>query len=173
MLITSPSSWASDFRNATWGMLFDEVIALHAGELPADRRIGYVAFSSILADLEVEIFYRFDADEQLVAAGYVIQAEPERSQMALDDYGKLNQLLRKRYPQSEEPRQLFTKQTFAQDPKQWGRALRVGQLSLAWQHEEPRTQISHTLRGNRRALAHVLEYTAILETSQSDALDQL
>ena len=164
---------ADDFRNATWGMSFDDVIDLHPRELPADRRIGYVAFSSTLAGLDVEIFYEFNADAELVAAGYSIHAEPERSQEALEEYNTLNSLLRKRYPDSLTPERKFTKQTFAEDPAQWGRALRVGQLTVDWQHALPRTEIRHVLSGSRREVSHTLRYRATLGSQEQNALDQL
>ena len=60
--LTSMTAFAADFRKASWGMSLQEVLTLHEGEIPSDRRIGYVAYEAKLASLDVYIFYRFDEE---------------------------------------------------------------------------------------------------------------
>ena len=75
MLCGSAPLLASDFRDASWGMSLRDILALHPGELPADRKIGYLTFDSKLANLDVKIYYRFDTDDQLSEAGYLFITE--------------------------------------------------------------------------------------------------
>ena len=70
---------ATDFRNARWGMTLSDVVALHADQLPADRRLGRIAYDGKLANLDVLIYYRFDEAGALAEAGYEgFVFEPER-----------------------------------------------------------------------------------------------
>ena len=56
-------------------MTRDDVVALHPGELPADRRIGASGFDGQLAGFDVLIVYRFDDQGLLFEAGYEINSQ--------------------------------------------------------------------------------------------------
>ncbi|MEM7078544.1 MAG: hypothetical protein AAF513_07950 [Pseudomonadota bacterium] len=172
-LLGALPSFAADFRDADWGMTMNEVVALHAGELPADRGIGYLAYDARLANLEVKVFYRFDPDRGLFQAGYDVATDADRGPQALADYRALNALLQQRYPQAQPPQQTWRNRLYAQDEAQWARAVRVGHLKIDWQHGLPRTQVRHFLHGDRRTYIHQLEYTAEFEGAASSVLDQL
>ncbi len=164
---------AADFREASWGMSLRDVLALHEGEIPSDRRIGYVAYEAKLANLDVYIFYRFDEEGLLHQAGYQVAAIPEEGDAAIADYEQLNDLLRKRYPEAGEPEQNWRNRLFETKPDEWGRAVRVGHMSYEWTHTIQRTNISHTLSGNRREVSHILLYEDAVEESEQGVLDQL
>ena len=76
---------AADFRDASWGMSMRDVLALHPGELPADRKIGYLTFDSKLARLDVKIYYRFDSDGELFQAGYEIRTEDKENSVVAEN----------------------------------------------------------------------------------------
>ena len=172
-LLAAGSIWAADFRQASWGMTFDEVLALHPGVLPADRRIRYLTYESKLAQLDVKIFYRFDDEGALYQAGYEVALDEDDSEAALADYEKLNGLLLQRYPEAQPPEQIWRKQVFKDNPDKWARAVRVGHMSYIWRHSIPGTEITHSIGGTRRELAHLLTYQAKADNSDASVLDQL
>ena len=172
MLCGSAPLLASDFRDASWGMSLRDILALHPGELPADRKIGYLTFDSKLANLDVKIYYRFDTDDQLSEAGYLFITEG-REDAVLSDYDRLNKLLRQRYPSSALSEKRWSNQLFLDKPEDWVRAIRVGHLVIDWRHEEAGSLISHTLEGNRRNISHKLSYEAAVDDSLESVLDQL
>ncbi len=171
--LTSMPVVAADFREASWGMTLRDVLALHEGEIPADRRIGYVAYEAKLANLDVYIFYRLDEEGLLHQAGYEVTAVPEEGDAAIADYEQLNALLRKRYPEAAAPVQNWRNRLFESKPEEWGRAVRVGHMAYEWEHVIPRTKITHTLSGNRREMSHILMYEDAVEDSEQGVLDQL
>ena len=171
-LYGSTSVLAADFRDASWGMSLRDVLALHPGELPADRKIGYLAYEGKLARLDMKIFYRFDSDGLLYQAGYLFKTDG-REDVVLDDYERLNELLRKRYPNAEAYEKNWSNDLFTAKPGEWARAVRIGHLEFDWQHEASGLLITHSLRGSRREISHVLEYEASSDHSIGDALEQL
>ncbi len=175
LLLSLSSTWtyATDFRDATWGMTLRDVIALHPEEVPADRRIGAIAFDGKLAGLEVLIFYRFDEEGALYQAGYDILTDEDAGSSAITAYETLNNLLRQRYPESSTPDQAWRNPLFEDRPDEWGRAVRIGHMSYEWVHKVPRTTISHTLSGNRRNISHTLQYEAAVEEADQSVLEQL
>ena len=171
--LAANSAVAADFRDTSWGMTLSEVLAQHPGEIPADQRIGFLTYESKLANFDVKIFYRFDDEGALIQAGYDITADPELRESIVTDYQQLNQLLRKRYPHSDEPEQSWVRQTFKDQPEHWDRAVRLGHVTYLWQHSVPGTSIEHSLKGNRRKIDHVLLYQAVEQVSEQGVLDQL
>ena len=171
--LVANSAVAADFRGTSWGMTLSEVLAQHPGEIPADQRIGYLTYESKLANFDVKIFYRFDDEGALIQAGYDIAADPILRESIVADYQQLNQLLRKRYPQSGEPEQSWVRQIFKDQPEHWDRAVRLGHVTYLWQHSLPGTSIEHSLQGSRRKIDHVLLYQALEQESEQGVLDQL
>lgn len=176
LLLTSMlAGWAQakDFRNAAWGMSLNDVVALHPDEIPADRRIGAIAYDGKLASLDVLIFYRFDELGQLFQAGYEVITEDFTPGETIDHYNVLNGLLRRKYPESEEPQQIWRNRLFEDNPDRWGQAVRSGHMSYQWRFTVPRTRIEHTLNRGRRELVHTLLYERAAEESNQDVLEQL
>ena len=151
----------------------DEVMALHPGELPADRRIGAVGFDGKLAGLDVLIFYRFDPQGLLFEAGYEVYSEDVESLVKVEQYTTLNDLLRRRYPDAPAPEQVWRNRLFEDKPEEWGRAVNSRHLSYQWQFIKGRTRIEHTLSRGRRDISHVLLYSKAEEQTDQDVLDQL
>lgn len=163
---------ASDFRDAEWGMTLRQVLALHPGELPADRRIRYVAFDGKLVNLDVKIFYQFNSDGELFQAGYQFLTE-DRLEAVIGDYQRLNALLKKRYPESGDPVQSWHNRLFEDKPEEWARAVRIGHLDYLWQHTVSGSVIAHSLSGSRREISHLLSYEAAPEDVAESDLEQL
>ncbi len=172
-LYSASSIYAADFRKASWGMTMDDVQALHAGEIPADRRLRAIAYDGKLAGLDVLIFYQFDERGGLFKAGYEIYADYEERTGFVSDYEKINSLLRRKYPEAQAPQQSWTNRLFENQPNKWSRAVRLGHLSFAWSHTVERTRIEHLLAGNRRQIDHVINYVALTDLGEQDVLEQL
>ena len=164
---------ASDFRNASWGMSLSEVESLHGEQLPADRRLGRIAYDGRLTGLKVLIYYRFNEAGGLTEAGYEIETRDLAPATVLEQYQSLNTLLRRRYPESAAPQSTWRNDIFKAKPEQWGRAVRVGHLSYEWEHVHDSTRIQHALSGNRRSINHVIQYQQVAVASQEDLLEQL
>ena len=164
---------AEDFRNASWGMSLNDIITLHPDEIPADRRIGAIAFDGKLGSLDVLIFYRFDERGRLFQAGYEVVTEDFTPNETIDHYTTLNSLLRRKYPDSEAPQQIWRNRLFEDDPDEWGQAVRSGHMSYQWRFNAPRTRIEHTLNKGRRELIHTLLYETATEETNQDVLEQL
>ena len=175
LVLSLISAWShgADFRDASWGMSLSDITTLHENQVPADRRIGYIAFDGKLAGMDVYVFYRFDEEGALFQAGYEILTDEDDTRSAVSAYERLNGLLRQRYPESAEPGQIWRNKLFEAKPDEWGRAVRIGHMSYAWTHNVPRTSITHTLSGNRREISHKLLYEAAIEEADQGVLDQL
>lgn len=163
----------TDFRDASWGMSLEEVIALHGEQLPADRRQGRIAYDGKLAGLDVLIYYRFDETGVLAEAGYEVLTDEEDGAAAIDAYDKLNTLLRRKYQDAQTPQLSWTNRVFEPKPQQWGRAVLIGHLTYDWRYAAERTAITHQLSGNRRMIKHLLRYEAQAEQSTQDVLGDL
>jgi len=172
-LAMAGAAHGADFRNAAWGMTLNEVIALHPQQLPADRRLNRIAFDGKLAGLDVLIYYRFDETGALAGAGYEIATQGRDDLAVIDDYQLLNTLLQQKYQDSQAPRLSWRNRIFEPKPDEWGRAVRIGHLTYDWSYSAERTDISHSLSGNRRSIQHVLRYEARGEQSSKDVLEDL
>ncbi len=165
---------AADFRKADWGMTMAEVKNLHQGEIPANQRQAMVNYDGKLAGLDVLIFYRFDELGELFQAGYEASAEHSDRNKYVDEYNQLNKLLRKRYPESDAPMQIWNNRLFENKPDNWGRAVALGHLVYQWSYETGNTRIRHELSNDkRRRVTHVLTYEAIVDAADTDILDEL
>ena len=173
MCLSTGTGFAADFRDATWGMTRDQIVALHPGELPADRRIGAIGFDGTLAGLDVLIFYRFDEQGLLFEAGYEINTEDVAALTIVEQYNTLNGLLLRRYPDAGAPQQIWRNRLFADKPEEWGRAVNSRHLTYQWQFTGGRTRVEHTLQRGRRDISHMLLYAAVGQQSDQDVLDQL
>jgi hypothetical protein len=168
------STHAADFRSADWGMTMTEVKNLHQGEIPANQRKAMVNFEGKLAGLDVLIFYRFDESGRLYQAGYEANAVHSDTNQYVAEYDHLNKLLRKRYPESGEPSQIWSNRLFENKPDHWGRAIASGHLTYQWSYETDTSRISHELGNDkRRRITHILRYEVIADTAETDILDVL
>ena len=111
-----------------------------------------------------------DALEARIGTNYSVA---DTDSDVLDDYERLNELLRKRYPSAEAYEKNWSNDLFTAKPGEWARAVRIGHLEFDWQHEASGLLITHNLRGSRREISHVLEYEASSDNSIGDALEQL
>lgn len=165
---------AADFRKANWSMTMAEVKNLHQGEIPANQRQAMVNYDGKLAGLDVLIFYRFDELGELFQAGYESNADHSDRNRYIDEYNQLNSLLRKRYPESEPPMQVWNNRLFENKPDNWGRAVALGHLIYRWSYETGETRIRHELSNDkRRNITHVLTYEAVVDAADTDILDEL
>ena len=168
------STHAADFRSADWGMTMNEVKNLHQGEIPANQRKAMVNYEGKLAGLDVLIFYRFDELGGLYQAGYEANAAHSDTNTYVAEYNHLNKLLRKRYPESGAPLQIWSNRLFENKPDNWGRAVASGHLTYQWSYETGKNRITHELRNDkRRRIIHILRYEAIADTAETDILDEL
>lgn len=172
--LASLSAHAADFRSADWGMTMTEVKNLHQGEIPANQRKTMVNYEGKLAGLDVLIFYRFDELGRLYQAGYEGNSAHSDNNNYVTDYNHLNRLLRQRYPESEQPVQVWNNRLFEDKPDHWGRAVASGHLTYQWSHATGTSRITHELRNDkRRRIIHILSYEAIPDTTDTDILDVL
>jgi len=172
--LSALTAQAADFRKADWGMTMAAVKNLHEGEIPANQRQAMVNYEGKLAGLDVLIFYRFDALGGLYQAGYEASAEHSDRNRYIEEYDQLNKLLRKRYPDSETPKQIWNNRLFENKPDNWGRAVASGHLVYQWSYEAGNSRITHQLSNDkRRRITHILTYEAIVDAAETDVLDEL
>ena len=84
-----------NFRDTTWGMSKDQVIALHetAPEYNEDDTLGW---TSSVAGKDCFIFYIF-AENKLARAAYMFNEQHSNRNNYINDYNEIKQLLQDKY----------------------------------------------------------------------------
>lgn len=170
---------AADFRTLNWGATEGEVLVAHPAQTPAVHQNNMLAWETALGELKVFVFYVFDEDGRLTAAGYESREEHPDESKHVSDYHALNALLREKYSTSLVFETYWRDELYRDDPSALGRAISNGHLQYWWEYETDRTRISHYLDGGDLEIQHTVRYESKIsaqkqaERDRAQLLDEL
>ncbi|MBZ5675821.1 MAG: hypothetical protein LAP61_16380 [Acidobacteriia bacterium] len=188
--LVSPLSSPPDFRQAAWGMTQAEVLATEAAQ-PSEIRESsgeiIVRYDSIqLGGLACRVVYIF-ADDKLVRAKYVFDAEHREPNDFIRDYRAIEPLLHDMYGKPVSERAFWSDDSLQDEPKSYleqdrasatdilpsdqfaGPSIAAGHLKLYTRWRGDRTKISHGLTGENSRITHQIEFLSVeLERLEND-----
>lgn len=153
-----------DFRNTSWGMNREKVVA---AEGASPSQVGEVGSEMVLrydsvpfAGLNCRVVYIF-AKDRLVRTKYVFQQKHNEQNGFLADFAMVEAFLIGVLDRPTEQRVSWRDDTNKTDPQRYGAAVSLGQLLYATQWKRPRTFITHALTGASGTITHEIEYGSV------------
>ena len=184
--LVSPLSSRPDFRQATWGMTRAQVLATETAK-PSETREStgeiIVRYDSMqLGGLACRMVYIF-ANDKLVRAKYVFDAEHREPNDFIRDYRAIEPLLHDMYGKPVSERAFWSDDSLQDEPKSYleqdrasatdilpsdqfaGPSIAAGHLKLYTRWQGDRTKISHGLTGGSTAeasrITHQIEFLSV------------
>lgn len=192
--LASPLSSQPDFRQATWGMTRAQVLATETAK-PSEIRESngevLVRYDSLeLGKLACRVVYIF-ANDKLVRAKYVFDAEHGEPNDFIRDYRAIEPLLHEKYGNPASERAFWLDDSLQDEPKAYldqdrasstdilpsdpfaGPSILAGHLKLYTRWQGNRTKISHGLTGGSTGadsrVTHQIEFLSVeLEGLEND-----
>lgn len=161
VLITSSTAMSQDFRKATWGMSPSEVKSSESDELIQESD-EILVYETTLAGFEAYAGYIF-ADGKLVRAKYILTEEHTNENDYIDDYNRLNGLLKKKYGEAIADENIWVNDdsVFKDDLTYWGSCIRRGELMLYSTYRNATTEIELSLFGEDYTIINGIQYTSL------------
>lgn len=164
------STGAYDFRETTWGMSRNEVVASE-GEDPLKEGdniegLHYIVYTTTLLGgtitHEVFIIYYF-IEDQLFGGRYNILTKHSNNNDYLVDFDALKNIITKKYGTPEEET-VWKDDSNKDDKDRWGMAVKTGDLEKYAAWETPTTEITLQLKGDNYKINFAIRYGAKDET---------
>ncbi len=179
---SKPRPAPRDFRGATWGMTRAQVLATETAQ-PAEVRESsgelILRYDSIQLDgLPCRVVYIF-ANDKLVRAKYIFDADHDDPNEFIRDFRTLDPLLKDAYGKPVLARAFWNDDTFQDERKGYldqdrasssdilpsdrfvGLSVSLGFLKLYTQWLGDRTRISHGLTGENYHITHQVEFRGV------------
>jgi hypothetical protein len=164
LLASALAAQTFDFRNTSWGMNREKVVA---AEGASPSQVGEVGSQIVLrydsihfAGLDCRVVYIF-AKDRLVRTKYVFQQKHNEQNDFLADFALVETFLIGMLDRPTEQRVSWRNDTNKTEPRRYGAAVSLGQLLYATQWKRPRTFITHALTGANGAITHEIEYGSV------------
>jgi len=193
--LVSPRSSQPDFRQATWGMIREQVQATEAAnprEIRESNSEVLVRYDSLeLGKLPCRVVYIF-ANDKLVRAKYVFDAEHGEPNDFIRDYRAIEPLLHEQYGNPASERAFWLDDSLQDEPKAYldqdrassidilpsdpfaGPSILAGYLKLYTRWQGNRTKISHGLTGGSigadSRITHQIEFLSVELEGLEDAV---
>jgi hypothetical protein len=145
-----------DFRKTNWGM-DKETVKLTEPDDPKSEEDSAMIYSRKVAGMDVLIGYIFVQDK-LVRAKYMFHQQHEGPNPYITDYDNLKKALEKKYGKATKDRKIWKNDLYTKIPSQWGIALGLGYVTFLSYWDNPKTEISLTLKGEDSKIDLWLEY---------------
>jgi hypothetical protein len=151
---------AADFRSSSWGLSETAVkeresARLHSESRPADG-LKALVFNDSIAGLDVFVIYLLHQD-RLVQTKYVFPQAHMQTARFLDDYARVNRLLREENGPPAESGEFWRNGAFREKLDR-GQQVAVGELMMMSRWETAETDIVHVLRGERMNISHEIHF---------------
>jgi hypothetical protein len=165
------------FRKISWGMTKEQVKGTEEIQVIEDSP-DILTYQTIILEFQTLLVYIFIQDH-LVRSKYVISENHSSDNTYLLDFGKLKDMLIKKYGRPKEDRKVWQDELFKDKPDEWGSAVGRGDLALYSLWTLGDTDIFLGLSGDNYVLKLVIEYSskslAYLEENmrKQQALDNL
>lgn len=148
----------TDFRNTKWGMSRAEVKKLEKSEL-MELPPAFLAGDANVAGFDASLFYKFGSDK-LTEAFYIYKISHYVSNMYIDDYKKIKNILISKYGQPISDLTNWKSETAKAALLDDGLAISMGQLELTCKWDNGETQITHTIKGGDSKVVLLTVYTS-------------
>lgn len=148
--------FASDFRDAQWGMSKEQVLSLEKTR-PIYSNNESLTFRGKLANIQVHIIYKF-SDEKLDTGVYQFVPNYSNNNVYLKDYKSINDLLDLKYGNPDIRKEVWNNELYKEKLGYYGNAISLGHLALESKWENDTTIIVHNLSGNNNLISHSINY---------------
>ena len=175
LLLAAQNVFASDFRNADWGMSIEEVKAgenaKHYGEkqFSSTFQLGYEVK---VAGLDAHAMYIF-VEDKLVRAGYYFTETHFNDNLYIVDYNNLNEILTKKYGHIKDERKIWHDDLYKNRPQEWGSAISYGHLVMSTKWITSKTRVTLFIQGDNTEIELFIEYISLeLERLEKEATEK-
>lgn len=165
-----------DFRKARWGMSQEEVIRSESGK-PVGRTSEVLKYKSSLDNKDCSIFYKFQ-NNRLMTGLYAFDIWHTNQNNYILDYGRLKELLIKKYGTPLDDEVIWSNDLFKNDHQLYGMAVAMGHLAFVARWETPTTEVGLMLTGENYEITLAIIYESKdlkedPEKKDKEVLDQL
>lgn len=156
-----PENPDADFRNVSWGMSQEEVIA-YEGEIgiyevpPSNHDLGCTGLT--VSGKQADLLYLFNEKDQLYQTMYVFQIDHTNDTRYIDDFEDLKESLTSLYGAPDRDEERWYNDLFKGQPQDYGTAIAAGHLAYVAQWYLDDTEILLGLTGDNYELTLVLAY---------------
>jgi len=145
-LILSAEEVKYDFRKTNWGMGIEEIKKIEGAESIGEEK-GCLYYQGEVCGFDCCIVYSF-VENRLTEANYVFKHTHTNKNGYIDDYGRLKEILIKKYGEPVKDKIIWENDVFKDSKQDWGTAISVGYLWYGVYWETPITEISMILTGD-------------------------
>ncbi|MBB1452348.1 hypothetical protein H5159_14980 [Pseudoalteromonas sp. SG43-1] len=149
---------STDMRNVNWGMSIKEVKAAESvkPELEKENMLGFI---DQLDDKQIFVIYYFT--EGKLGKGLIrFNNKRVNKNGFIRDFKTIDDLLKKKYGEPMDSRDLWSNDIFKDDPNSYGTALAAGALMKFSKWELEKTNIYHMVSGENYKVSHAIEFSA-------------
>jgi hypothetical protein len=158
---------AAQFRDTTWGMTKEQVIAIESATFIQETPSGTVIYSSSVGGLDAYIAYDFLKTGELVRGNYIFFEEHSNNYGHVEDFDKIQGILEDLYGDIEVT-EIWTDDLFKDDKGNWGTAIGYGSLAMFAEWITADTKVQHGISGENFNISHGISYTALVYQEQWD-----
>jgi hypothetical protein len=162
LLVLPAAARGADFRQCRWGddeavVRKTETAQFNSASTPREGMKALI-FNETLAGLEAFVIYILDGDK-LVQAKYVFPQEHIESSRFLDDFARVDRILREENGRPVESGEIWENGAL-RGRVEPGRMIAIGELVLLSRWDAGETEIVHTLRGENADIDHEVDYVS-------------
>lgn len=148
------------FRNTEWKMNKERVIALE-GE-PTDNYVNALVYKNVsISSFSTELVYFFDKDECLYSAYYDFQQNHTNSNLYIDDFNIMLNLLTEKYGTPEYSGPEWNDTHYKDRKEKWGMAVSRGDVAFKADWKTKDTEIFLLLDGDNYNCKMYLSYETL------------
>jgi hypothetical protein len=148
-----------DFRETNWGMSREQVRKIEKAAFSRETERALV-YEGKIGGLNCRILYFF-AQEKLVRAKYLINEEHANKNDYIGDFNSLKESVIKNYGKPIGDSITWKNERYKSDPKQWGLAISIGDLSYFTNWDTPNTEIIEALFGDNNKISLGIQYASV------------
>jgi len=128
--------YSQDFRKSEWGDSQEKVMTTETGK-PIEKTKDHILYSTKIAGMDAIAIYFF-IENKLVQGGYAIALKHSNDNLYYQDYIQFQKLLVEKYGDFVQEENIWSDNTFRNDPGKIGFALMLGyvQLITVWETEK-------------------------------------
>jgi hypothetical protein len=148
--------FASDFRDAEWGMSKEQVKLLEK-TFPLYANNESITFRGKVANKPVDIIYKF-IDNKLTSGTYKFTTSNVNNNVYINDYDRISDSIEQKYGKTEKINVIWINELYKDKKGYHGNAISMGHLILESYWSEKNTLILHKLSGNNNTIDHIIYY---------------
>ena len=149
----------ANFRNSSWGMSRDQVIASEAGRsFENTNGILITSVDGVAGRFEASALYYFDNVDCLYKAAYLMHLKHANPNQFIDDFIELKDIYTEKYGAPTTDLEHWDDSFYKNDPSNYGMAIATGALIYLCEWGSSNTVISLMLSGDNYECSVVITY---------------